>query len=103
MISGYQIVVFLLFFRGIFAESRTVVRTVCGQFCGRSFAPGVSFVSVCSNSECETQRLPEFDMPWMSSFLQWIYLNLGLGASMEASSKLQKRQTSAQPCARGFE
>ena len=44
-----------------------------------------------------TQRLPEFDMPWMSSLLQWIFLNLGLGASMEASSKLQKRQTSAQP------
>ena len=33
----------------------------------------------------------------MSSFLQWIFLNLGLGASMEASSKLQKRQTGAQP------
>ena len=50
MISGYQIVVFFVVFGGIFAESRTVVRTVCGQFCGRSFALGVSFVSVCSNS-----------------------------------------------------
>ena len=65
---------FFVVFRGIFAESRTVVRTVCGQcfevacpkdqenhcmwhlftgiFVFRSFALGVSFVSVCSNSKC---------------------------------------------------
>ena len=49
---GHENVVFALV-RGIFAELRTVVRPVCGQFCGRSFALGVSFVSVCSNSECE--------------------------------------------------